>query len=187
MAEKELLVRTALENGATKATVIPQEKIVMDKAFWDICASNGCGCFGKYWTCPPAIGEAEELMAKVRQYDFGVLYQTIGEIEDSFDIEGMHAAGAAHKRVSQKIHKAMRALADGRDFLHLSNGSCDLCARCAKLDNEPCRLPDMALPAMEGCCIDVYRTTKGTELKYINGANTVTYFGLVLFREENNA
>ena len=41
-----------------------------------------------------------------------------------------------------------------------------------------------ALPPMEGAGIDVYRTTKSTDLKYINGANTVTFFGLLLYKEE---
>ena len=34
---------------------------------------------------------------------------------------------------------------------------------------------------MEGYGIDVYQTSKPTELKYINGQNTVTFFGIVLF------
>lgn len=187
MIDHETLITAALENGATKATVIPQEKIVTDKSFWDICEGNGCGRFGKYWTCPPAIGEPDTLMAELRKYSYGVLYQTIGEIEDSFDIEGMGEAGNAHKETSQRIHAAMKTLMGNREFLHLSNGGCNLCARCAKLDNIPCRFPDKALRPMEGYCIDVYRTTKGTDLKYINGTNTVTFFGIVLFREEENA
>ena len=39
---------------------------------------------------------------------------------------------------------------------------------------------------MEGAGIDVYNTVKDTPLKYINGANTVTYFGLVLFEENDH-
>ena len=34
--------------------------------------------------------------------------------------------------------------------------------------------------------MDVYNTSKHTPLKYINGANTITYFGRVLFQEEDN-
>ena len=166
--DHEALVRLALENGATKAQAIPQSKIVTNKSFWDICAGNGCGRFGKYWNCPPAIGEPDALIEKLHTYDFAVLYQTIGEIEDSFDIEGTQQMA-------------------GETFLHLANGGCDLCARCGKLDNIPCRFPDKVLAPMEGYCIDVYRTAKGTDLKYINGENTVTYFGIMLFKENENA
>ena len=187
MKEKELLVRLALENGATKAQAIPQSKIVTNKSFWDICAGNGCGRFGKYWNCPPAIGEPDALIEKLHTYDFAVLYQTIGEIEDSFDIEGMGEIGQRHKVVSRQIHEAVTQQMAGETFLHLANGGCDLCARCGKLDNIPCRFPDKVLAPMEGYCIDVYRTAKGTDLKYINGENTVTYFGIMLFKENENA
>ena len=66
----------------------------------------------------------------------------------------------------------------------MSAGGCRLCPRCAKVDDQPCRHPDRALPPMEGAGIDVYRTTKSTDLKYINGPNTVTYFGLLLLGAE---
>ena len=38
-------------------------------------------------------------------------------------------------------------------------------------------------PSLEGYGVDVYNTTKDTPLKYINGQNTVTYFGMILFSE----
>ena len=114
------LVKLALENGATKAAVIPQDAIVLSATFFDICKANQCGNFGKCWMCPPDVGPIEELMARVRSYPKGLLY----------------------------------------------------------------RHPDRALPPMEGAGIDVYKTTKSTDLKYINGANTVTFFGLLLYKEE---
>ena len=48
-------------------------------------------------------------------------------------------------------------------------------------DGEPCRHPDKALASLEGSGVDVYNTTKDTPLKYINGQNTVTFFGMVLW------
>lgn len=186
MLDHALLVQTALENGAKKAVVIPREKIVTNKAFWEICAGNGCGRFGRYWVCPPAIGEPDALEARLNTFTHAVLYQTIGEIEDSFDIEGMGEVGVEHKKVSRKIDAAVKPLLKEVGHLHLSSGGCDLCEKCTKPENKPCRFPDLALAAMEGYCIDVYRTAKGTELKYTNGENTVTYFGIVLFAEEEN-
>lgn len=173
------LIQRAVENGAAKATVIDADHVVLNAAFYDICKSNGCGNFGQCWMCPPDTGDIHELMDKVRSYQHGLLYQTIGELEDSFDIEGMSEAGKEHARTSQRIEAALKPVLG--DHLHLSCGGCRLCERCAKRDNEPCRHPDKALPPMEGYGIDVYQTTKGTELKYINGQDTVTYFGIVMF------
>lgn len=176
----EELVQLALQAGAAKAVIIPQEKIVLSAVFRDICASNTCGGYGKCWMCPPDIGPVEELMKQVQRYSFGLLYQTIGQLEDSFDLEGINEATRVHTRTSQKLQQLIAPRME-EEFLHLSCGGCHLCERCAKQDDQPCRQPDRALSSMEGYGIDVYNTTKGTGLKYINGPDTVTYFGMVLF------
>lgn len=172
------MIEAALNAGAAKATVIPVEQIVLSADFYKICEGNGCGNFGRCWMCPPFVGDIEALMAKVRTYSHGLLYQSISEIEDSFDFEGMFDAGRLHAQLSQRLEK------DGalpKEHLHLSCGGCRLCERCAKRDDLPCRHPEDALSSMEAYGIDVYNTTKNTDLKYINGPDTVTFFGIVLF------
>ena len=179
MRNHESLIQLALTAGAKKAAVIRTEDIVVSSVFRDICASNSCGRYGWCWMCPPDIGEIDVLMAQLKGYSHGLLYQTIYDIEDTFDIEGMGEASRNHAQVSQRVNDAAKPLLPG--CLHLSCGGCNLCERCAKMDNQPCRIPDKALPPMEGYGIDVYNTVKPTELKYINGQNTVTFFGIVLF------
>lgn len=179
MAPYDSLIAPALAAGAAKATVIRAEDVVVSSVFRDICAGNACGMYGRCWMCPPDIGEIDVLMARLKGYGHGLLYQTIHAIEDSFDIEGMSEASVRHARVSQAVNDALRPLLPG--CLHLSCGGCHLCGRCAKMDNQPCRHPDRALPPMEGYGIDVNNTTRPMDLKYINGQNTVTFFGLVLF------
>lgn len=182
MKDYSELVQIALNCGAYKACIIPVSSIVMNADFRKICQSNQCGAFGRYWVCPPACGEAEELMAQVRTWDFGLLYQTVHTLEDSFDIEGMEEAKQAYTHVNLRLHQRIPNAG-----LHLGAGGCALCEKCTKPSGEPCRHPDLALIPMEGCCIDVYNTTNGTPLHYINGQNTVTYFGLILFSEGKNA
>lgn len=181
----EAWVRLARDCGANKATIIEKDQIVLSAAFRDICAQNGCGVYGRCWMCPPDVGDIHVLMDDLKTYTHGLWYQSIGEIEDSFDIEGMTAVGAQHARLSQKIQAAVKAAYDG-DVLHLTCGGCRLCEKCAKVTDEPCRFPEKALPSLEAYGVDVYNTTKDTDLKYINGQNTVTFFGMVLFREKDN-
>ncbi len=176
-------IALALQNGATKATMISADTIVLSDIFRKICKDNGCGNYGKCYMCPPDAGDIYELMDKVKTYKSGLLYQTISEIEDSFDIEGMQDAGVRHAQTSQQIEEKIKS-AYQNEHLHLSCGGCHLCVKCAKQDNLPCRFPDKALCSLEAYGIDVYNTTKDTELKYINGQNTVTFFGLVLFMED---
>lgn len=175
----DLLISKALSSGAHKATVIKTENIVLSRTFRDICASNGCGIYGKCWMCPPDIGEIDELMEKVRSFEYGLLYQTVYQIEDSFDIEGMSLSSVLHAKVCQEVEENLKETLGAH--LHLGCGGCHLCKRCAKLDGLPCRMPEKAIPPMEGYGIDVGATTRPTELKYINGENTVTFFGIVLF------
>ena len=182
MENNHLLISAALQSGAAKAAILPGEKIVTSESFRAMCASNACGIYGKCWTCPPDIGEIGQLIGQVKQYPYGLLYQTIAEIEDSFDIEGMQEASRSHARTTQKLQEKVSGLLK-KEFLHLGSGGCNVCETCAKRDNQPCRFPDKAMSSMEGYGIDVYKTTKSTDLKYINGQNTVTYFGIVLFSE----
>ena len=176
------LLQTVLDCGAVKAACITGSQVVYSESFRDICRGNQCGCYGQCWMCPPDIGEIGDLIVQAKTYSRGVLYQTIGTLEDSFDIEGMMAAGQHHARVSSRIHLLLPSLLKN-PFLHLGCGGCHLCETCAKRTGDPCRHPALALPAMEGYGIDVYNTTRSSALKYINGTNTVTYFGLILFSE----
>lgn len=181
---RETFVQSILDCGATKAAIIQQDQIVLSASFRDVCRDGMCGGYGRCWMCPPDIGDIEPLMEAVRSYPQGILYQTIGTIEDSYDFEGMREIGKRHEEIGIQIQKTVSGLLKA-PFLHLSCGGCRLCERCARLDDLPCRHPDLALPPMEGYGIDVYNTTSSTDLKYINGTNTVTYFGLVLFQEES--
>ena len=180
--EIQKLIDAALAAGAAKATVIDGSQIVVSEEFRGICQSNQCGSYDRCWMCPPHIGPIGELMEQVRSYPKGLLYQTIGEIEDSYDIEGMFEASARHAQVSQRLQGVAASLIEN-PFLHLTCGGCHLCQTCAKRSGDPCRFPDKALPSLEGYGVDVYNTTKDTPLKYINGQNTVTYFGMILFSE----
>ena len=182
MNEKvNVLIQTAKEAGASGAVYLDAANVVLDPQFREICRSNSCGLYGKCYSCPPDLGDLEELMNRIRQYPHAMLYQTIAPLEDSFDFEGMMEAGAAHSRLSSRIHQQLKSILQ-QEYFHLSTG-CRLCETCAKEDGLPCRHPELVLGAMEGCGVDVYQTVKDTELKYINGVNTVTYFGLILFTE----
>jgi len=177
------IVALALECGAAKAVMLDRAQLVTSAAFREICRSNGCGQFGRCWVCPPEIGEIDDLIRRLDGYKTVLWYQSIAAIEDGFDIEGMFDAGRAHAQLSQRISASL--IGSGfSGFLHLSCGGCHLCERCARQDQLPCRHPDKALSSLEGYGVDVYSTTKDTPLAYINGENTVTYFGAVFFAEE---
>ena len=178
----ENFVELALLCGATHAAALPVQQVAMDAAFRDICESNACGNYGKCYMCPPDVGDIHTMMDEVRTFENAVLYQTIHALEDSFDYEGMVAAGAKHAAVSQALEQKLRGMNLGR-YLHLSAGGCKVCETCAKREALPCRYPDLAMPSLESYGVNVYLTAQHAGLKYINGQDTVTYFGMVLLAE----
>lgn len=183
MKNDQRLIDLALAEGASKAIIIPRDQVVLSASFRDICATNACGRYGRCYTCPPYVGDIEDLIEIVRQFSRVLVYQTISPLEDSFDYEGMTKAGYYHAKLSQRlIDRLPELLPSG--YLHLASGGCRLCDSCQKLEEKPCVYPDMALPSVSGYGIDVYNTVKDTELKYINGPNTVTYFSMVLYNPQ---
>lgn len=172
------LIQAALQAGADQAVIIPVEQVVLNAEFRKSCQHNGCGVYGRCWMCPPYVGDIEQLMDKVRSYRYGLMYQSISPLEDSFDIEGMSSAAQHHVHISHRLENSGVL---PQPHLHLSCGGCRVCTRCAAADGQPCRHPEQAMSSLEAYGIDVYQTTQNTPLKYINGANTVTYFGIVLY------
>ena len=84
--------------------------------------------------------------------------------------------------LSQKLRKVFDE-AGITNVLHLGAGGCGLCEVCAKRTDEPCRHPDLAMASLEAYGFNVSLLAAAADMKYINGQNTVTYFGAVLFKE----
>lgn len=169
-----------LAMGAKNAAVLRVTEISFDKSFRSMCASNVCGNYGRSYMCPPDIGEIETLMEEAKTYRYAIVYQTVGMLEDSYDFEGMMEAGQRHNDLSQKV----RDLFDQKGFqnaLHLGAGGCRLCPVCGKKTGEPCRYPDRAMSSLEAYGVNVSKLATQCNMRYINGTNTVTYFGAALF------
>ena len=68
------------------------------------------------------------------------------------------------------------------DFLLLSNEGCGRCTACTYPD-APCRFPQLLHHSLEGYGFIVSDLAKEAGIRYHNGANTVTYFGALLFND----
>lgn len=166
--------------GAYKASVIEAESIVLSAVFRQSCAANACGMYGRCYMCPPDVGEINGLMEEVGEYDYALVYQTVSELEDSFDFEGMLEAKNRTYPIAQRLRQIFADMNISRT-LHLGAGGCGVCETCAKTENKPCRFPDRAMPSLEAYGVNVSELARSADMKYINGQNTVTYFGAVLF------
>ena len=174
------IIEKTLGLGAFKANIIRASEIKTDRVFRDLCQANACGMYGKCYMCPPDVGAIDDLMAEICEYRYVFVYQTVTALEDSFDFEGMTEA----RKITNGIAQSLRGVFTDEGItkvLHLSAGGCGVCSTCAKRTGEPCRFPELAMPSLEAYGINVNELAKSADMKYVNGQNTVTYFGAVLF------
>jgi predicted metal-binding protein len=141
------------------------------------CEGNVCRNYGTTWACPPAVGTVDECKTKCLSYSHALVFNQVFPLEDSFDFEGMRAGHAVFKQTCDKLYELVKPQTS--DFLLLSNESCNRCEKCTYPDS-PCRFPEKLFPSVESFGILVAGLAEAAKINYINGPNTVTYFGMLL-------
>ena len=175
-------IQKLLEKHAKAYAIVNTGAIRFDPAFHALCEQNACGFYGACWMCPPDVGDIRDWMQRAQSYERALVFQTVSEIADSFDIEGMQHAARRHNHLIVRLRRAARR--DGLDCLLLGAGACGGCKTCAKKAGEPCRHPDRAVVPLEAAGVDVVQLAQLSGLPYLGGKHTVTYFGALLFRGE---
>ena len=157
----EKIVEKLYEIGVYKATIIKSDQVVTDVAFRKICESNGCGMYGKCWTCPPYCGDIEYLISTLDKYCNVLVFQSVGQIEDSYDFEGM----TEHKRRFVTITSRAKEFfeLEAIDALVLGAGGCGICDKCSKRDGLKCKFPQKALTSLEAYGINVSELAKAAD------------------------
>jgi predicted metal-binding protein len=176
---KELL-EAAVGGKAHEWGVIPVAELVFSPELFKTCATNVCGHYNTSWTCPPAAGSLEEQRAKILLYKNAFIFTTKYDLEDSFDYEGMTMAREIHTTLTLEVREKL-----GGKFPVYGAGSCPCCKLYAGAEScafpEPCLFPDKKISSIEAAGINVTDLSRSAGIKYNNGANTVTYFSMVLF------
>ena len=175
-------IQEALALNAAQALIAEVAKIPFNKDFRKLCEANSCGAYNKNCMCPPAVGGISDLIERVLGFKQGLLFQTVYQLEDSFDWEGMQEGQAGHDKVFRKILERVEDSGAFSEILPLSAGPCLYCAKCAHLSGKTCYFPDQAVSSVEAHGIDVTGLLKEYGIPYNNGQNTVSYVGLILFK-----
>jgi len=174
------LIALAINHGATRSAVVTVPEIQFSESFRNLCEMNTCGKYKTNWMCPPAVGPFEELKEKVLQFKNGLVVQTVYQMEDSFDFEGMMKAKDIHEKVFRDILSQIRAEKILDPILPLNAGVCNYCENCVYPDRE-CLFPEEALASVEAYGIDVTALVTACGIPYNNGQASVSYVGVVLF------
>lgn len=176
--DKERLMEIVKSCGFETAAELDVSTLKALPEVRDMCAVNTCGMYGARWSCPPGCGEIEECEARMKKYSHGILVQTIGDIEDSMDFEGIMEVKENHdKRFLDCVDK-LREVID--DLLPLGDGSCTRCKVCTYPD-APCRFPDKANSSMEAFGLFVSDVCRKNNVDYNYGPGKMCYTGCFLY------
>ena len=167
----------ALFAGARDASVLDVRDIPFDEKFRSACEENICGCYNRNWACPPHAGNIHSLIAHARGYDRALIYITVHSVSGSCEEQEFEDVLRAHDEIARRLQDGCPP----EDMLHLSVGACTLCERCKAEENEPCLYPEHILPSVSAYGVHVSAMSEKCGLRYSNGENTITLFGMVLF------
>jgi predicted metal-binding protein len=164
--EKDLqrYTQIALEQGATAATVIPTERVILDERVRLKCRFPLCENYGSSVNCPPNVGSVDEMRTRVRLYDYAVVFKV--EFPSSRIVSGggdPQENVADRQRIGQIVSAVeSAAFYDGYYFaVGFGAGSCKItwCPKvpCQALQGGGCRYQSRARASMEAVGMDVYR------------------------------
>jgi predicted metal-binding protein len=174
------LIEIALSHGATRAGIVNVSDVQFSESFRDMCVMNSCGKFGTNWMCPPAVGEFKEMRDQVLKFSKGLVVQTVYQMEDSFDFEGMMKASEIHEKVFRDVWDHIRKEKILEPHLALNAGICKFCEHCTYPDRD-CLYPDEALASVEAYGIDVNALVTACGIPYNNGVASVSYVGAIFY------
>jgi predicted metal-binding protein len=158
--------KLAVKLGARDAKKISADTIVT-AAWVRIKCQYGCSGYGLRLTCPPYSPSPEQTASVVKDYTIALLVHG----DDHTDITRIVATIERHAFLDG-YHKAFA----------MGSGPCRLCDEC-NLEDQDCRNPDEARPAMEACGIDVFQTARNNGLPIDVAKRTSSeqnYYGVVL-------
>jgi len=180
MIAKDNIIECVLKHNPTHMIEVNPETFEITDEVRRACEVNTCGKYNKNWYCPPHTGTVSECQNTIFAFSNGILVQNVYNIEDSWDFEGMSDAGNNHNNMMREIRDILREKDADAKIEVYSAGGCNFCKKCTCPDAE-CRFPGKGMYSIEGMGVNVYHLVEKNGLKYINGVNTVSYVGVILF------
>ena len=166
------LAATAKKNGFTHYAYLDVSTLEFMQEIRDMCNPRQCKNYDKSWSCPPACASLEEMREYVKNYKNGILVQTVGELEDSLDWDGIMETGTQHKDNFRRMREEL--CEEYPKLLALGAGECRLCEECTYPES-PCRFPDKMEVSMEACGLFVSKVCTDNDLGYNYGSEKIAF------------
>ncbi|MCL2819641.1 MAG: DUF2284 domain-containing protein [Oscillospiraceae bacterium] len=168
----EDLKKTAKECGFTHYTKLDISTLEFRQDIRDMCNAEKCRSYNKSWSCPPACPSLDEMQEKVKNYTNGIIVQTVGDLEDSLDWDGIMEVGAKHKENFGKMRENLSK--KNPKLLAMGAGECKLCQLCTYPD-KPCRYPDKIEISMEAYGLFVSKVCTDNNIGYNYGQEKIAF------------
>ena len=175
----EKLAKLADECGFSYSAPLNISTLEFMQDVRDMCNADKCDKYNTSWSCPPACASLEEMRERVLSYSGGLLVQTVGELEDSYDWEGIMETGARHKENFVKLWDALEKR--NASVCAMGAGVCRLCETCTYPD-EACRFPGRMAASMEACGLFVSKVCTDNGLAYNYGGGKIAFTSCFLIR-----
>ena len=172
MPNYDKLAAQAKKCGFTHSAPLDVATLEYRQDIRDMCNAQQCNKYGTNWSCPPVCKTLEEIREQAKAFTHGLLVQTVGDLEDSYDWEGITETGKRHKTNFAKLWGELKK--DHETIFAMGAGECKLCQTCTYPDN-PCRHPDRMEISMEACGLYVSEVCKDNNLKYNYGPNKIAF------------
>lgn len=129
----QTLIKDAKERfGFEEAGALNVEALEFLPEVRQMCAADRCRSFNRNWSCPPGCGTLEEIAERVKPYTRGILVQSIGQLEDEFDVETMMETEHTQKARFAQLVEYVRSKEP--DCIPMAAGTCQVC------ENAPIRM-----------------------------------------------
>ena len=171
------LITLAKEAGFTYSAALAMEALEFREDVRSMCSADKCKNYGRSWSCPPAVGSIERARERAASYRSGIIVQTMGELDGSFDMKGTAAVMQKHKKSFDTLVRQIRHFYP--DCLPMGAGTCRLCRACTYPDR-PCRHPERMVSSMEAYGLLVSDVAIKSGLEYNYGENTMCFTSCVL-------
>jgi predicted metal-binding protein len=166
------LAEIAMGCGFTFYTPLDISTLEFLQEIRESCCASKCKNYDTSWSCPPAVSSLEDIRERVKEFSTGILVQTVGEIEDSFDWSGIIKTEARHKENFGRMRDLLEKESDM--FFAMGAGKCRICEICAYPDN-PCRYPNKMEVSMEACGLFVTKVCTDNNLAYNYGTDKIAF------------
>jgi predicted metal-binding protein len=173
-----MLKTIAWAAGFSHAGALDTGAIRLREEVREMCAVNKCGAYGTNWSCPPACGTLGECAARIKRFARGLVLQTTGSMEDSFDYEAIQRIEREHAEHMAVFAQKIRTTVPGA--MLLGAGTCKRCPVCSYPD-APCRFPGEMYSSMEAYGMVVSEICGDSGIPYYYGPGTLTFVGCVLY------